>query len=118
MNQAYFVIIAGFLSVFGTAYTYLSYRNKERLALIDAGFSPDMLKDIADRNGRRLVTAGCVFIGFAVGIIVGFYLEQHLLTNHNSNNYRNYPQAYLTMVPLCTGTALIVASLINRRRIR
>jgi hypothetical protein len=118
MDQAYFVIIAGFLSVFGTAYTYLSYRNKERLALIDAGFSPDMLNYIADRNGRRLVTVGLVFIGIAVGTIVGFYFEQHLLANHNSNNYRSYPQAYLTMIPLFIGTALIAASLINRRRIR
>ncbi len=114
MDQAYFIIVAVFLSIFGTVYTYLSYRNKERLALIDSGLSPDSFKQMI--NGRKfLLVFGLVFIGFALGIIGGFFFERYLLGNYNPNGYRNYPQAYLTMVPLGVGIALLISFYINRR---
>ena len=114
MDQAYFIIIAVFLSIFGTIYTYLSYRNKERLALIDSGLSPDTFKQTAERKRISLLVIGLVFIGFAFGVTGGFFLEKYLLMTYNPNNYRNYPQAYLTMVPLCTGIALVISFLISR----
>jgi MFS family permease len=115
MDQAYFVIIAVFLSIFGTAYTYLSYRNKERLALIDSGLSPDTFKQMLHGKGKSLLVFGLVFIGFSLGIIIGFFFEKYLLMNHNPNGYRNYPQAYLTMVPFCIGIALVISFYLNRR---
>ncbi len=115
MNQAYFVIIAVFLSIFGTVYTYLSYRNKERLALIDSGFSPDTFKQMLQGKRKSLLVSGLVLIGFALGIISGLFFEKYLLINHNPNSYRNYPQAYLTMVPFCMGIALVISFYINRR---
>lgn len=115
MDQAYFVIIAAFLSIFGSVYTYLSYRNKERLALIDSGLSPDAFKQTSQGKSKLLLIWGLTFIGLAAGIISGFFFEKYLLMHHNSNHYRNYPQAYLAMIPLCTGVALIVAFYINRR---
>ncbi len=115
MDQAYFVIIAVFLSTFGTVYTYLSYRNKERLALIDSGLSPDMFKQMQRGKKKSLLVLGLVFIGFSLGIISGFFFERYLLVNYNPTSYRNYPQAYLTMVPLCTGIALVISFYINRR---
>lgn len=115
MDQAYFVIIAVFLSIFGTVYTYLSYRNKERLALIDSGFSPDTFKQMLQGKRKSLLVSGFVLIGFALGIISGLFFEKYLLVNHNPNGYRNYPQAYLTMVPFCMGVALVISFYINRR---
>lgn len=114
MNQAYFVIIAFFLSVFGTAYTYLSYRNKERLALIDSGLSPDTFKQMAHGKRKFLLVFGLAFIGFSLGVISGFFFEKYLLMNFNPNSYRNYPQAYLAMVPLCIGIALVISFYMNR----
>lgn len=111
MNQAYFVIIAIFLSAFGTIYTYLSYRNKERMALIESGLDPASFKS----KSSLLLTSGLLFLGIAAGVIIGFFFEKYLLLNYNPYNYRNYPQAYLTMVPLCVGVALIVAFLFNRK---
>lgn len=115
MNQAYFVIISAFLSIFGTVYTYLSYRNKERLALIDSGLSPDTFKQMLQGKNKTLLVYGLAFIGFSVGIISGFFFEKYLLENYNPNSYRNYPQAYLTMVPLCIGIALVISFYLNRR---
>ena len=115
MDQAYFVIIAVFLSIFGTAYTYLTYRNKERLALIDSGLSPNTFKQVLQGNGKFLLVFGLAFIGFSLGTISGFFFEKYLLINYNPNNYRNYPQAYLTMVPLCIGIALVISFYFNRR---
>ncbi|WP_160144133.1 DUF6249 domain-containing protein [Chryseolinea soli] len=115
MDQAYFIIIAVFLSIFGTVYTYLSYRNKERLALIDSGLSPDTFKQMAQGKRRLLLVFGLVFIGFSLGVVVGFFFEKYLLINYNPLGYRNYPQAYLTMVPLCIGISLIISFYINRR---
>lgn len=114
MDQAYFVIIAVFLSIFGTAYTYLSYRNKERLALIDSGLSPDTFDQMQGKK-KSLLVFGLVFIGFSLGIISGFFFEKYLLASYNPNSYRNYPQAYLTMVPLCIGIALVISFYINRK---
>jgi hypothetical protein len=115
MDQAYFVIIAVFLSIFGTVYTYLSYRNKERLALIDSGLSPDAFKQMLQGKRKSLLVFGLAFIGFSVGIISGFFFENYLLVNYNPNGYRNYPQAYLTMVPFCIGIALVISFYLNRR---
>jgi len=115
MNQAYFIIIAVFLSIFGTVYTYLSYRNKERLALIDSGLSPDAFKQMVQGRGKFLLVFGLAFIGFSLGVIGGFFFEKYLLTNYNPNSYRNYPQAYLTTVPLSVGISLVISFYINRR---
>jgi hypothetical protein len=115
MDQAYFVIIAVFLSIFGTVYTYLSYRNKERLALIDSGLSPDTFKQMLHGKRNGLLVFGLAFIGFSLGIISGFFVEKYLLVNYNPNDCRNYPQAYLTMVPLCIGIGLVISFYLNRR---
>jgi H+/Cl- antiporter ClcA len=116
MNQAYFVIIAIFLSIFGSIYTYLSYRNKERLALIDSGLSPDTFKQMLQGKSKTLIVLGLAFIGFSIGIISGFFFEKFLLGHYNPGKYRNYPQAYLAMVPLCTGISLVISYFFNRKK--
>ena len=116
MNQAYFVITAIFLSIFGTAYSYLSYRNKERLALIESGLSPDSFSQAVKGKSNFLLISGLVFIGFSLGVFSGFFLERFLLNDHNPLDKGSYPQAYLTMVPLCMGISLLTSFLLIRKR--
>ncbi len=111
----YFVIIAIALSIFGIAYTYLTYRNKERMALIESGIDIEYFRLKTRRQNIMLLSFGLIFIGFAIGVLTGFFFEKYLLEHHNLKNYRNYPQAYIIMVTLFMGLAMLISYLINRR---
>ncbi|WP_299530075.1 DUF6249 domain-containing protein [Ulvibacterium sp.] len=112
---AYFVIIAIALSVFGIAYTFFTYRNKERMALIESGIDIEYFRLKTQRQNIMLLSFGLIFIGFALGILSGFFFEKYLLENYNPKDYRNYPQAYLSMITLFMGMAMLVAYFINRK---
>jgi len=112
---AYFVIIAIALSVFGIAYTFFTYRNKERMALIESGIDIEYFRIKTQRQNIILLSLGLIFIGFAIGILSGFFFEKYLLENHNPRDYRNYPQAYISMVTLFMGLAMLISYFINRR---
>ena len=111
----YFLIISICLTIFGIAYTYFTYRNKERLALIDSGFDMEFFKKSIHRQNNFLLAFGIVFIGFALGITLGFFFEKYLLLNYNPKNYRNYPQAYLSMISFFMGMGMLASFLIIRR---
>ncbi|WP_373515350.1 DUF6249 domain-containing protein [Persicitalea sp.] len=115
MPYSYFVIIAVCLTIFGMVYTHLTYRYKERAALIDSGLDLDFFRKTLRRQNLMLLSAGLVFIGFSIGVVCGFFFEKYLLINYNPNDYRNYPQAYISMVTLFMGTAMTVAYFLNRR---
>ena len=111
----YFVIIALALSMFGVLYTYLTYRNKERMALIESGLDIDFFRRSTRRQSIFLLSFGLIFIGFSLGVLVGFFFEKYLLINYNPNDYRNYPQAYIGMITLFTGMAMLIAYWISKR---
>lgn len=67
------------------------------------------------RQNNFLLSFGLVFIGFSIGIASGFFFEKYLLANFNPNSYRNYPQAYLTMVTLFMGIGMLFSFLIIRK---
>ncbi len=115
MPYEFFVIIAVCLTIFGIVYTLLTYRNKERMALIDSGLDMDFFKKALRRQNLVLLSAGLVFIGFSIGVVCGFFFEKYLLLNYNPNDYRNYPQAYVSMVTLFMGIGMTVAYFLNRR---
>lgn len=115
MNTSYFVIITIALSIFGIAYTYFTYRNKERMALIESGIDIEYFRLKIQRQNIILLSFGLILIGFAIGILSGFFFEKFLLENHNPKDYRNYPQAYISMVALFMGMAMLVAHFINRK---
>ncbi len=112
---AYFTIISICLTIFGVAYTYFTYRNKERLALLEAGLDIEYLKKNLQKQQIFLLSFGMVFIGFAMGVLTGFIFEKYLLIHYNPNEYRNYPQAYIIMVALCMGFAMLISFFINRK---
>lgn len=113
--DAKFVIIAICLTIFGVVYTYFSYRNKERLALLESGLDMEFFKKSLQKKQLFLMSFGMVFIGFALGVLTGFFFEKFLLIHYNPNEYRNYPQAYIIMVALCTGIAMVIAFFMNRK---
>lgn len=106
---SYFLIVSICLTVFGIAYTYFTYRNKERLALIDSGLNLDFFRKAIQRQNHFLLAFGIIFIGFSIGIIGGFFFEKYLLLNYNPKDYRNYPQAYLSMVTLFMGIGMLIS---------
>lgn len=109
---AYLLILSVPLTIFAIVYTYLSYRNKERLALINAGLDPTAFTKIAP--GKLLLVLGFVFLGFSLGIIAGFFLEKYLSIN-DAGHRRYYPQAYLSMITLCLGIAMVISFYVTRR---
>lgn len=111
---AYFVIITIALSIFGIAYTFLTYRNKERMALIESGIDIEYFRIKIHRQNIMLLSFGLIFIGFGIGILSGFFFEKYLLENHNPKDYLNYPQAYISMVTLFMGLAMLISYFVNR----
>ncbi len=112
---AYFVIITIALTIFGIAYTFFTYRNKERLALIESGLDIEYFRRTTQRQNSILLSFGLILIGFAIGILSGFFFEKYLLENFNPKDYRNYPQAYLSMVTFFIGLAMLMSYFINRK---
>ncbi len=112
---AYFVIITIALTIFGISYTFFTYRNKERLALIESGLDIEYFRRTTQRQNSILLSFGLILIGFAIGILSGFFLEKYLLENYNPKDYRNYPQAYLSMVTFFVGLAMLISYFINRK---
>lgn len=115
MHTSYFIIIAISLTIFGIVYTFFTYRNKERLALIESGVDVEYFRRKTQRQNIILLSFGLIFIGFAIGILCGFFLEKYLLVNYNPKDYRNYPQAYLSMITFFMGLAMLISYFINRR---
>ncbi len=112
---ANFVIITIALTIFGIVYTYFTYRNKERMALIESGIDIEYFRLKTQRQSTILLSFGLIFMGFAIGVLSGFFFEKYLLENHNPKEYRNYPQAYLSMITLFMGLAMLISYFINRR---
>jgi len=115
MYTSYFIIIIIALCVFGIAYTYFTYRNKERMALIESGMDIDYFRLKTHRQNIILLSLVLIFIGFSIGVLSWFFLEKYLLENYNPKNYRNYPQAYIGMITLFMGSAMLISYFINRR---
>ena len=105
------IMIAMMATLFGILYFYLSYRNKERMALIEAGADASLFQ--TDKSKKRttpfLLSLGYVCVGFAVGITGGFMLERLLRFMDGASAYNEYPQAYFSMIFLFVGLGLIKA---------
>ena len=115
MHTSYFIIIIIALSIFGISYTFFTYRNKERMALIESGIDIDYFRIKTQRQNIILLSFGLIFIGFALGVLSGFFFEKYLLENFNPKDYRNYPQAYLSMITLFMGLGMLISYFINRK---
>jgi hypothetical protein len=95
-----------FLSIFASLYVYLTTRNKERLALIEKGGDPSIFKYRDATSGYANFKYGLFFIGIALGIIAGYFLEEAGMDEG---------PAFFSMIFLFGGIGLVVSFLLQGR---
>ncbi|HEX2899954.1 MAG TPA: DUF6249 domain-containing protein, partial [Bacteroidia bacterium] len=101
MNPEVFVPVAMFASIFGILYVYLMTRNRERMAMIEKGADPTLFRTPL-RQGRFSLKFGLLFVGIALGILMGAILTATVpsLSEEAAN---------FSMIFLFGGIALIVS---------
>jgi hypothetical protein len=107
--------IALFATVFGIYYVHITTRNKERMALIDKGADASLFNtgkegQVSLFNWNKFtLKIGMLFMGVAVGIIVGAIL----------NSFVYIPQGpgpeYVSMIFFFGGLSLVLFYLIDRK---
>ncbi len=101
------VPLAFFALVFGSLYIYYTTRNKERLALIEKGASPELFKLKAEGNsGHAIFKLGLFSIGIALGIVAGYFLSEAGM---------DQTAAYFSMIFLFGGIGLVVSYLLQKK---
>lgn len=102
--------IAFFAMIFGSLYIYFTTRNKERLALIDKGASPELFKSRSDINyGYMGFKLGMFFIGIALGLVAGYLLHSYGMEEG---------PAYFSMIFLFGGIGLVVSFLLQGKLLK
>jgi len=110
--EAIIIFIALFATVFGIMYVFYTTRNKERLALIEKGADASLFatgKDSKSSFGwsRFTLKMGMLFMGIAVGIIVGSILAQSDVMYDGAS--------YTSMIFFFGGLSLVLFYLIDRK---
>jgi hypothetical protein len=107
MQVEILVPLAFFALIFGSWYVYVTTRNKERLALIEKGASPELFKSKADPNsGYNIFKLGLFLIGIAIGIVGGYFLTEGGMEEE---------PAYFSMIFLFGGIGLVVSYLLQNK---
>lgn len=119
------VFISLFATAFGIWFYYLKTRNSERLALIQSGadasaFYSKKKPGQSSHSGLVLVfILGMLFLSVGLGIIVGYGIEQSMLSQAKALNpsqfQRHFPQAYFTSIFIFSGLGLIISYFIMRK---
>ena len=109
--------IAIFATIFGIVYFYLSYRNKERLALIESGADADLFYSKKKKKSTTpfALSIGLVSIGLSMGIALGFIIEKVVIEIENREGNHEYPQIYFAMIFLFVGIALVKSYQLSRK---
>src|SRR6186713_499247 len=103
------VIIAISLVVFGISYYHFTTRHRERMAIIENGSSPDILKGAASYL-PLLLALGMVCIGIALGIVAGAWFS--------SLDFPGAGYALPVAIFLFTGISLILSYYLVRKLTR
>jgi hypothetical protein len=103
--------IAFFATVFGILYVHYTTRNKERMALIEKGADASLFatgKEYSYSWSKFTLKIGMLFIGIALGILVGALMSASGLLNDGTN--------YTSMIFLFGGLSLVIFYLIDRKK--
>jgi ABC-type Fe3+-siderophore transport system permease subunit len=97
--------------VFGFAYAviHLLIRRKERMALIEKGADAPLF-DIQSRPNITALKFGLLFIGVAIGLLLGSLLVETTTLNDEAS--------YFSMVFLFGGIGLVVSHFLEKKEIR
>ena len=95
-----------FLMVFGIVYVVVSSRNRERMAMIDKGVSPQDFMTPSKNNPYGILKWAMLLIGVGFGLFIGSILEA----------YTRIPEepAYFSAALLFGGIGLAIAFVITR----
>ena len=104
--------IALFATIFGITYVFYTTRNKERMALIEKGADASLFntgKGQVRSFGWNKFTlkVGMLFMGVAVGIIVGALLSQAGVLSESAN--------YPSMIFFFGGLSLVLFYVIDKK---
>jgi len=128
--QPVIIFIALFATVFGIVYFYFITRNKERLALIQAGADASLFKmPVGNRNwgSAIILVLGFMAMGIGLGTFVAYLVEQQLYLQQiglkrsgDIEHIRGYfPQLYVMAIFFFGGlgltSAFFVIRAINRK---
>jgi ABC-type Fe3+-siderophore transport system permease subunit len=103
--------IAFFATVFGIMYVFYTTRNKERLALIEKGADASLFAVKGDTRSfswaKFTLKVGMLFMGIAVGILVGALLSQAGILDEDA--------MYPAMIFFFGGLSLVLFYVIDRK---
>jgi hypothetical protein len=104
--------IAFFATIFGIYYTGITTRNKERMALIEKGADASLFNTGKEQSlfnwGKLSLKMGMLFMGIALGIIVGAILD--------SQDVMLAGPGYVSMIFLFGGLSLVLFYIIDRKK--
>jgi len=107
MNSLEFLVPVSFFAlVYGIFHLFI--RRKERLALIEKGVTASIFNK--DANVSPSLKYGILFIGIAIGFLMGEILYQNTSINEGVS--------YLSMIFLFGGAALLAYYFIARKHLR
>ena len=98
------VPIIFFAAIFGVLYTFLTTRNKERLAMIEKGADPSVF---AQRRSRIGIKLGLLSMGIAIGILTGEMIR-HLSSMEKE-------PAIFSMIFLWAGAGLVLEHFLAKK---
>ena len=108
MGPEIIIVPVFFLTLFGMVYYFLTTRNKERLALIEAGANAKLFKNASKNNWCFVIVLGLLAIGISLGATFGIIMEQ-LLADHNDK------QGYVIGIFLFSGLSLLASFFLIRK---
>lgn len=123
------VFIAFFATTFGIIYFYLITRNKERLALIEAGADASLFKTAANNKNwgySIILVLGLLAMGIGLGTFVAYLVEQQMVLQQMALKRAgdiefvraHFPQLYIMAIFFFGGLGLISSFFIIRNMIR
>jgi len=109
MGSELIVVPVIFLTIFGIVYYYLTTRNKERLALIEAGADAKLFKTAEGNTWYFVIVLGLLAIGISLGAAFGLMME------HLFNLGNNDEQGYVIGIFLFAGLSLLASFFLIRK---
>ena len=106
-------VLIAFIALFGILYVFYTTRNKERMALIEKGADASLFNTGSDKSGklfnwnRFTLKIGMLFMGVAIGIIVGAILSQVGVLEEGAN--------FTAMIFFFGGLSLVLYYVIDRK---